>query len=133
MCGKYSHENDVYQGIYQEILIIDFIILISFPSDAAIQDQAIDCIADLIKCHDSDTRYDEPSCRARVASLYLPLLGIVIENFSLLHGAPIDDNSGLLSISVANAIATSSLTSRWVPNNDDIMKDYSGQVRFLLL
>lgn len=133
MCGKYSHENDVYQGIYQEILIIDCIILISFPSDAAIQDQAIDCIADLIKCHDSDTRYDEPSCRARVASLYLPLLGIVIENFSLLHGAPIDDNSGLLSISVANAIATSSLTSRWVPNNDDIMKDYSGQVRFLLL
>lgn len=101
---------------------------ICFPSDAAIQDQAIDCIADLIKCHDSDTRYDEPTCRARVASLYLPLLGIVIENFSLLYGAPIDDNSGLLSLSVANAIATSSLTSRWGPNNDDMMKDYSSQV-----
>ena len=98
-------------------------------SDPAIQDQAIDCIADLIKCHDSDTRYDEPSCRARVASLYLPMLGIVIENFHLLYGAPIDDNNGELSLSIANAIATSTLTSRWVPNNDDMGKDYSSQVR----
>ncbi|XP_028405418.1 dedicator of cytokinesis protein 7-like [Dendronephthya gigantea] len=96
-------------------------------SDTAIQDQAIDCITDLIQCHDSDTRYDEPSCRARVASLYLPLLGVVTENFSLLHGAPIDDDHGGLNISVANAIATSSLTSRWVPNNDDIGRDYSAQ------
>ena len=102
------------------------------PSDSAIQDQAIDCIADLIKCHDSDTRYDESSCRARVASLYLPLLGIVIENFSLLYGAPIDDNDGELSLSIANAIATSTLTSRWVPNNDDMGREYSNQVKIFL-
>ena len=103
-----------------------------FPrSDPAIQDQAIDCLADLIKCHDSDTRYDELPCRARVASLYLPLLGIVIENFPLLHGAPPDDNDGELSLSIANAIATSTLTSRWGPNNDDMGRDYSNQVTIL--
>ena len=103
-----------------------------FPcSDQAVQDQAIDCITDLIKCHDSDTRYDEPSCRARVASLYLPLLGIVIENFSLLHGAPIDDNNSELNMSVFNAISTSSVTSRW-GTNDDISKEYSNQVGFAM-
>ena len=64
-----------------------------------------------------------------MASLYLPLLGTVIENLSLLHGAPIDDNNGELHLSIANAIATSTLTSRWVTNNDDIGKDYSSQVR----
>ena len=99
-----------------------------FPSDPSIQEQAIDCITDLIACHDSDTRYDEPSCRARVASLYLPLLGIVIEYLPLLHGAPMDDENGSLNLSVANAIATSSLTSRWMPNNDEVRSDFSSQV-----
>ncbi|CAB4004072.1 Hypothetical predicted protein, partial [Paramuricea clavata] len=112
---------------YLSGLLLSELSLAMDGSDPAIQDQAIDCITDLIKCHDSDTRYDEPSCRARVASLYLPLLGVVIENFSFLHGAPPDDNNGELSLSVANAIATSTLTSRWVPNNDDMGKDYSSQ------
>lgn len=97
-------------------------------SEAAIQDQAIQCIADLIKCHDADTRYDEIPCRARVASLYLPILGIVIENVYLLHGAPMEDNNGELSISVPNAIATSTLTSRWGSHGDDLGRDYSSQV-----
>ena len=100
-------------------------------SDPITQEQAIDCIADLIGCHDSDTRYDEPSCRARVASLYLPLLGIVMEYLSLLHGAPTDDGNGTLSLSVATAIATSSLTSRWLPNNDDVKSDFDIQVRVM--
>ena len=130
--GGVRKANRSYQLFTRQFWLLS-VLSYFLSSDTAIQDQAIDCIADLIKCHDSDTRYDEPSCRARVASLYLPLLGIVIENFSLLHGAPIDDNSGLLSLSVATAIATSSLTSRWVPNNDDMMKDYSSQVRFALL
>lgn len=98
------------------------------PSDTTIQDQAIDCITDLVSCHDSDTRYDEPSCRARVASLYLPLLGIVIENLFMLDGAPPDDSGGALNVTVANAIATSSLTSRWMSNNDDVKSDFSSQV-----
>ena len=98
------------------------------PSDTTIQDQAIDCIADLISCHDSDTRYDEPSCRARVPSLYLPLLGIVMENLSMLHGAPPDDPGGALNVAVANAIGTSSLTSRWMANNDEVKSDFSSPV-----
>lgn len=51
-----------------------------------------------------------------------------MENLSLLHGAPTEDTSGGLNLSIANAIATSSLTSRWTASNDDARSDYSSQV-----
>lgn len=37
-------------------------------------------------CHDCDPRYAEPECRARVAALYLPLLGIIMDVLPQLHG-----------------------------------------------
>ena len=36
-------------------------------------------------CHDCDPRYTEPECRARVAALYLPLLGIIMDALPQLH------------------------------------------------
>lgn len=35
--------------------------------------------------HDSDSRYSDPEARARVAVLYLPLLGIVMDTMPQLH------------------------------------------------
>lgn len=35
--------------------------------------------------HDSDTRYSDAEARARVAVLYLPLLGIVMDTIPQLH------------------------------------------------
>lgn len=35
--------------------------------------------------HDSDSRYSNPEARARVAVLYLPLLGIIMDTMPQLH------------------------------------------------
>ena len=42
-------------------------------------------VRDLLASHDSDSRYNKPSARARIASLYLPLLSIVMDNFQCLY------------------------------------------------
>ncbi|EDO28844.1 predicted protein, partial [Nematostella vectensis] len=58
----------------------------ALEGDFNLQSQAIDTIRDLLACHDSDTRFDDPVCRRRVAALYLPLLGVVIDARTQLHG-----------------------------------------------
>ena len=50
-----------------------------------VQTKAVNCIRNLICFHDSDPRYKDRECRARVASLYLPLVGIVIDNLGKLY------------------------------------------------
>lgn len=45
-------------------------------------------------CHDCDPRYADPECRARVAALYLPLLGIVMDSLGQLHTGPHDNSKG---------------------------------------
>ena len=42
-------------------------------------------VRDLLASHDSDSRYNKPPARARIASLYLPLLSIVMDNFQCLY------------------------------------------------
>jgi hypothetical protein len=83
-----------------------------YTSDYALQCQAIDCIKDLLSCHDTDTRYDDPVCRSRVADLSLPLLGIVIDALPQLHGYRAEEAEGL-SQEVAIAISTSSISTRF--------------------
>ena len=70
--------------------------------------QAIDTTRDLIAGHDSDTRYDEVSCRSAVAALYLPIVGLVIGALQQLHGYGSEENSSITP-DVAMAIATSSI------------------------
>ena len=41
----------------------------------------------LLSSHDTDPRFGDSDCRARVANLYLPLVGIVIDCVTGLHGA----------------------------------------------
>lgn len=41
--------------------------------------KVVNIIRNLMTSHDSDVRYAEPECKARVAALYLPLLLIVMD------------------------------------------------------
>ncbi|KAG8222990.1 hypothetical protein J437_LFUL002713 [Ladona fulva] len=48
--------------------------------------KAVNIIRNLMTCHDCDPRYSEPQCKARVAALYLPLIGIVMDSLPQLYG-----------------------------------------------
>ncbi|XP_063962450.1 dedicator of cytokinesis protein 7-like isoform X1 [Lytechinus pictus] len=52
--------------------------------------QAIDTVSNLLACHDADQRFSMRECRMRVASLYLPLLGIIIDALPQLNCAAVD-------------------------------------------
>lgn len=87
--------------------------------------QAIDTTRDLIACHDSDTRYDDVSCRSAVAELYLPIIGLVIGALQQLHGYGSEDSSSITP-DVAMAIATSSVSG--LMGSDDSKGDIGSQV-----
>lgn len=42
-------------------------------------------LRDLLASHDSDSRYNSSECRASIASIYLPLLSVVMENYQHLY------------------------------------------------
>lgn len=50
-----------------------------------IQHKAINVIRDLMASHDSDMRFQDLDIKSRIASLYLPLLGIVMESLNQLY------------------------------------------------
>lgn len=87
--------------------------------------QAIDTTRDLIACHDSDTRYDNVSCRSAVAALYLPIAGLVVGALHQLHGYGTKDNFSFTP-DVAMAIATSSVST--LKGSDDSRSEFSSQV-----
>ena len=87
--------------------------------------QAVDTTRDLIACHDSDTRYDEISCRSAVAALYLPIIGLVTGALQQLHGYGSEDNSSFTP-DVAMAIATSSITT--LMGSDESKGELTSQV-----
>jgi hypothetical protein len=51
-----------------------------------LQNKVVNLVRNLMTCHDCDPRCAEPECRARVAVLYLPLLGITMDALPQLHG-----------------------------------------------
>lgn len=62
--------------------------------------KAIRCVRNLMTTHDSDSRYTEPEARARVAVLYLPLLGIVIDTIPQMHSYLQDPHDTLHHIGI---------------------------------
>ena len=100
-------------------------LLIFFFRDMTIICQAIDTTRDLIACHDSDTRYDNVSCRSAVAALYLPIAGLVVGALHQLHGYGTKDNFSFTP-DVAMAIATSSVST--LKGSDDSRNEFSSQV-----
>lgn len=47
--------------------------------------KVVSVVHNLLSSHDSDPRYADPEVKARVAMLYLPLIGIVMETLPQLH------------------------------------------------
>ncbi|XP_033636293.1 dedicator of cytokinesis protein 7-like isoform X4 [Asterias rubens] len=47
--------------------------------NSSLHHQAIDTVSNLLSSHDADSRFADTDCRMRVAALYLPLLGIVMD------------------------------------------------------
>ncbi len=50
-----------------------------------LREQAIQVLRDLLASHDSDARYNSPESRARIASIYLPLLSVLMDSYSHLY------------------------------------------------
>ncbi|XP_063056673.1 dedicator of cytokinesis protein 7 isoform X16 [Engraulis encrasicolus] len=96
--------------------------------------KVISVVHNLLSSHDSDPRYADPEVKARVAMLYLPLIGIVMETLPQLHDfteshnqwgrpggtggeeAEVEGNS-LISQTVAMAIAGTSVPQMSRPSS----------------
>lgn len=57
--------------------------------------KAVNTVYYLITLHDSDSRFAEPECKARVATLYLPLLVIVMDMLPQLHNCNADTRGNI--------------------------------------
>ena len=50
-----------------------------------LREKAIQVLRDLLASHDSDLRYNNGEARAKIASIYLPLLSILMDNYHILY------------------------------------------------
>uniref|UniRef100_A0A3B4A7C3 Uncharacterized protein n=1 Tax=Periophthalmus magnuspinnatus TaxID=409849 RepID=A0A3B4A7C3_9GOBI len=84
--------------------------------------KVVNVVHNLLSSHDSDPRYADPEVKARVAMLYLPLIGIVMEALPQLHdftggaavsstGEEAESEANIISQTVAMAIAGTSTAS----------------------
>lgn len=53
--------------------------------NSKLKEQAIQVLRDLLASHDSDSRFNTLEARASIASIYLPLLSVVMDNFQHLY------------------------------------------------
>ena len=96
-----------------------------------IHTRAINVVRNLLTSHDTDPRYTDADVRARVASLYLPLISIVIDALPQLYdpvaesrkrGADSlfddDDSQQNISPNVANAISQTSVFNGGMAQGD---------------
>uniref|UniRef100_A0A672N254 Dedicator of cytokinesis 7 n=1 Tax=Sinocyclocheilus grahami TaxID=75366 RepID=A0A672N254_SINGR len=90
--------------------------------------KVISVVHNLLSSHDSDPRYADPEVKARVALLYLPLIGIVMETLPQLYdftGMLIDfcteeqeaEGNSMISQTVAMAIAGTSVPQMSRPSS----------------
>lgn len=64
----------------KEVLVCFFLF-----RNSKLKEQAIQVLRDLLASHDSDSRYNSEECRASIASIYLPLLSVVMDNYQHLY------------------------------------------------
>uniref|UniRef100_A0AAY4CRS5 Dedicator of cytokinesis 7 n=1 Tax=Denticeps clupeoides TaxID=299321 RepID=A0AAY4CRS5_9TELE len=94
--------------------------------------KVISVVHNLLSSHDSDPRYADPEVKARVAMLYLPLIGIIMETLPQLHdftelhnqwgrtggtGGEEQESEGLINQTVAMAIAGTSVPQMSRPSS----------------
>ena len=53
-----------------------------------LKDQAVEVVRDLIASHDSDNRFQGSEAHARISSIYLPVLSIVMDYYPQLYKGP---------------------------------------------
>lgn len=64
---------------------MSFACLLNSYRSPKLREQAIHVLRDLLAGHDSDVRYNNGEARAKIASIYLPLLSIVMDNYQFLY------------------------------------------------
>lgn len=62
--------------------------------------RAANLVRNLLTSHDWDPRYSDYSCKARVATLYLPLVGVLLDALPHLYDWN-SENKGMLTIAVS--------------------------------
>uniref|UniRef100_A0A8C7ZTD8 Dedicator of cytokinesis 7 n=1 Tax=Oryzias sinensis TaxID=183150 RepID=A0A8C7ZTD8_9TELE len=100
-------------------LVLSELSLILDPENEGLVSKVVSVVHNLLSSHDSDPRYADVEVKARVAMLYLPLIGIVMEALPHLHdftgkdGTSVGNNgeeaegegSSIINQTVAMAIA----------------------------
>lgn len=81
--GELSQEFRTHH--YLSGLVLMELAVVLDGKNSKLREQAIECLRDLLASHDSDSRYNSPESRARIASIYLPLLSIVMDNYQHLY------------------------------------------------
>uniref|UniRef100_A0A4W3ICG8 Dedicator of cytokinesis 7 n=1 Tax=Callorhinchus milii TaxID=7868 RepID=A0A4W3ICG8_CALMI len=87
--------------------------------------KVVNVVHNLLSSHDSDPRYAEPEVKARVALLYLPLIGIIMEAVPQLYdftgtvspSAPKLESGAVINQTVAMAIAGASVPQHSRPSS----------------
>ncbi len=68
-----------------------------FPfRSAEVHSRAVNSIRNLLAGHDADPRFKDSECRARVANLYLPIVGIMIDNLAKLYSWPTEGETRIV-------------------------------------
>lgn len=61
--------------------------------------RAANLVRNLLTSHDYDVRYADANCKARVATLYLPLIGVLLDALPHLYDWNADGKGNCFSIS----------------------------------
>lgn len=62
-----------------------FLVFLTFFRSPALHARAVNLLRNLLTSHDWDPRYSDASCKARVAALYLPLIGVLLDGLPRLY------------------------------------------------
>uniref|UniRef100_A0A8B9HFI1 Dedicator of cytokinesis 7 n=1 Tax=Astyanax mexicanus TaxID=7994 RepID=A0A8B9HFI1_ASTMX len=94
------------------LVLTELALILDPEADGLVHWCVISVVHNLLSSHDSDPRYADPEVKARVAMLYLPLIGIVMETLPQLH-----DFTGILFMSSRSLL----ICLLWVLKNADEM------------
>ncbi|KAL7303214.1 hypothetical protein TKK_0004415 [Trichogramma kaykai] len=125
VAGDRSRFAELSQEFRQQHFLVGLVLLDLSTSleirNPMLQNKAIGTIRYLMTQHDADPRLTDPSTKARVAALYIPLLNILVEALNQLYHwdskerSVCTDENGAITQSVALAIAGSGVSDSSSP------------------
>lgn len=101
-----NSDNSLYAELSQEFrqqhflvgLVLTELAQVLEIQNAPLHGKAIRCVRNLMTWHDADTRFADKEAKARVATLYLPLLGIIMDAIPQFHQFLVDSHDRFQSI-----------------------------------